>query len=102
MKEIKEFKLDVFIHILPLPQKNLDYIIKNMGFTEEEIEFYDFKLQKDIKIYKDDNNQTQNQFIHILLRREHYSRLIEKNKLNEIQQFCKDNDFSLKIINLPD
>ena len=102
MKEIKEFKLDVFIHILPLPQKKLDYIIKNMGFTEEEIEFYDFKLQKDIKIYKDDNNQTQNQFIHILLRREHYSRLIEKNKLNEIQQFCQDNDFSLKIINLPD
>ena len=105
MNEIKEFKLNVFIHILPLPQQKLDWIIKNMGFTEEEIEFYDFKLQKDIKIYGDDDNsnsQYKDQFIHILLRREHYSRLVEKNKFNEIQKFCKDNNFSLKIIDLPD
>ena len=102
MKEIREFKLDVFIHVLPLPQKKLDWIIKNMNFSEEEIEFYDFKLWKDIKIFKEDNIQSPNQIIHILLRREHYSRLIGKSKLTEVQKFCEDNNFILKIIDLPD
>jgi len=102
MKEIREFKLDVFIHVLPLPQKKLDWIIKNMNFSEEEIEFYDYKLQKDIKIFKEENIQSPDQIIHILLRREHYSRLIGKNKLNEIKKFCDENNFELKIIDLPD
>ena len=102
MKEIREFKLNVFIHVLPLPQKQLDYIIKNMNFSEEEIEFYDYKLQKDIKIFKDNDQISPSQIIHILLRREHYSRLIEKSKFNEIQKFCEDNNFALKIIDLPD
>jgi len=102
MEEIKEFGLNVFIHILPLPQQKLDWIIKNMNFSEEEIEFYDYKLQKDIKIFKDNDQISPSQIIHILLRREHYSRLIEKSKFNEIQKFCEDNNFALKIIDLPD
>ena len=102
MKEIRELKLNVFIHILPLPQKQLDYIMKNMNFSEEEIEFYDYKLQKDIKMFKDDNLISDEQIIHILLRREHYSRLVHKNKLMEIKNFCDENNFELKIIDLPD
>ena len=102
MKEIREFKLNVFIHILPLPQKKLDYIIKNMNLTEEEIEFYDYKLQKDIKMFKENNLQSNEQIIHILLRREHYSRLIEKSRINNIKKFCDENNFALKIIDLPD
>ena len=102
MKEIREFKLNVFIHVLPLPQKQLDYIIKNMNFSEEEIEFYDYKLQKDIKMFKDDNSISKEEIIHIMLRREHYSRLVQKNKLMEIEKFCEENNFELKIIDLPD
>jgi hypothetical protein len=102
MKEIREFKLNVFIHILPLPQKQLDYIIKNMNFSEEEIEFYDYKLQKDIKMFKEDNSISNEQIIHILLRREHYSRLVQKDKLMKIKNFCDENNFELKIIDLPD
>ena len=98
MKEIREFKLNVFIHVLPLPQKQLDYIIKNMNFSEEEIEFYDYKLQKDIKMFKDDNSISKEEIIHIMLRREHYSRLVQKNKLMEIEKFCEENNFELKII----
>ena len=102
MNEIREMKLNVFIHILPLPQKKLEYIIKNMNFSEEEIEFYDFKLQKDIKIFKDENIKKPEDIIHILLRREHYSRLVDKCKLNDIKNFCDENNFELKIIDLPD
>ena len=102
MKEIREFKLNVFIHVLPLPQKQLDYIIKNMNFSEEEIEFYDYKLQKDIKMFKDDNSISKEEIIHIMLRREHYSRLVQKNKLMEIEKFCEENNFELKLIDLPD
>ena len=102
MQEIREFKLNVFIHILPLPQKKLEWIIKNMNFSGEEIDFYDYNLQKDIKIFKDNDQIPPSQIIHLLLRREHYSRLIEKSKINEIQKFCEDNNFALKIIDLPD
>ena len=102
MKEIREFKLKVFIHVLPLPQEKLDWIKKNMNFSEEEIEFYDYKLQKDIKMFKENDIKSKDEIIHIMLRREHYSRLIEKYKLSDIKKFCEDNDFELKIIDLPD
>ena len=102
MKEIRELNLKVLIHILPLPQKKLDWIIQNMNFSEEEIDFYDYKLQKDIKIFKEDNLESLDQIIHIMLRREHYSRLISKSKFNEIKKFCDENNFALKIIDLPD
>ena len=102
MKEIREFKLNVFIHVLPLPQKQLDYIIKNMNFSEEEIEFYDYKLQKDIKMFKDDNSISKEEIIHIMLRREHYSKKKKKNRINNIKKFCDENNFALKIIDLPD
>ena len=102
LKELKEFKIKAFIHILPLPQKTLERIIKEMNFSEEEIEFYDYKLQKDIKLYKEEDLKSPDEIVHILFRREHYSRLIQKIQLSSLKDFCLKNNIELKIIELPD
>jgi DNA-binding PadR family transcriptional regulator len=102
MKELREFKMKAFIHILPLPQKKLEWIIKEMNFSDEEIQFYDYKLQKDIKMFKDEDIKSSDEIIHILFRRDHYSRLIEKSQLSCLEKFCEENNLELKIIDLPD
>ncbi len=102
MKELREFKMKAFIHILPLPQKKLEWIIKEMNFSDEEIQFYDYKLQKDIKMFKDEDIKSSDEIIHILFRRDHYSRLIEKSQFPSLEKFCEENNIELKIIDLPD
>jgi hypothetical protein len=102
MKELREFKMNTMIHVLPLPQKKLKWIMEQMNFSEEEIEFYDYKLEKDIKIFKEEDLKPTDEIIHILLRREHYSRLIEKSKFVFLKEFCLKNNIQLEIINLPD
>ena len=76
--------------------------MEQMNFSEEEIEFYDYKLEKDIKIFKEEDLKPTDEIIHILLRREHYSRLIEKSKFVFLKEFCIKNNIQLEIINLPD
>ena len=102
MKELREFKIKAFIHILPLPKEKLEWIIKNMNLSEEEIEFYDYKLEKDIKMYKEKEIKSPDEITHILFRREHYSRLITKSQFSSLEEFCKENNVELKIIDLPD
>jgi len=102
MEELRKFKIKAFIHILPLPKKKLEQIIKEMNFSAEEIEFYDYNLEKDIKMYKEEEIKSPDEIIHIMLRREHYSRLIEKSKLSSLEAFCLKNNIELKIIDLPD
>ena len=102
MKELREFKIKAFIHILPLPKKQLDKIINEMNFSEEEIDFYDFKLEKDIKMYKEEDIKSPDEIVHILLRRDHYSRLIEKSKFPHLEKFCQNNNIQIEIIDLPD
>ena len=102
MKELREMKIKAFIHILPLPKKKLEWIINEMNLSEEDINLYDYKLQKDIKMYKEEELKTNDEILHILLRREHYSRLIEKQKISFLENFCRKNKIELKIIDLPD
>ena len=102
MKELREFKIKALIHILPLPQKKLEWIMKEMNFSEEEIEFYDYKLEKEIKMFKDEDIKSPDEIMHIMLRREHYSRLIEKSQFPFLEDFCVKNNIELKIIGLPD
>ena len=102
MKELREFNIKAYIHILPLPQKKLEWIMKEMNFSEEEIEFYDYKLEKDIKMFKEEEIKTCDEIIHIMLRRDHYSRLIEKTQFSNLEDFCSKNNVELKIIDLPD
>ena len=102
MKELREMNIKACIHILPLPQKKLEWIINEMHLSEEEIEFYEYKLKKDIKIYKEEELKSIDEILHILLRRDHYSRLIEKSKIFSLEDFCLKNKIELKMINLPD
>ena len=102
MEELRKFKIKALIHILPLPKQKLEWIKKEMNFTDEEIDFYDYNLQKDIKMFKEEDIKYPDEITHILLRREHYSRLIEKSKLSSLETFCIKNNIELKIIDLPD
>ena len=73
-----------------------------MNFSEEEIDFYDYRLEKDIKMFKEEEIKSPDEIIHILLRRDHYSRLIDKKHFHFLETFCLKNNIELKIIDLPD
>ena len=53
-------------------------------------------------MFKDEDIKSSDEIIHILFRRDHYSRLIEKSQFQSLEKFCEENNIELKIIDLPD
>ena len=102
LTELRELKCPSEIFILPLPITKLNEIKKEFNLTDDDIIFYEYTLQKNIKLYKKEDNIEKNDIIYIQLRRDHFSRLILKENLTLIEQFCENNNIQLLILQAPD
>ena len=102
LNELKELKIPSEIFILPLPIAKLNEIKKEFNLDDDDIILSEYKLQKNIKLYKKEDNIEQSNIVYILLRRDHYSRLILKENLKLIEQYCENNNIQLLILQAPD
>lgn len=96
--ELKKLGKPAVIHCLPCPASQIKQMQQETGLSLEEIVENDIK-ESEIKINIDENSN-EDEEIHILFRRGHFSRLIDRKYFENLEKWCKVKNVTLILKNL--